>query len=441
MLCGQRLAGSEHVLVHLLDPGDESVEVARPAGLAYAMHGHAAAVLGRSCAPCSCSEPTAAGQHVHGHPLADQRLGELAHVPGQAALDHGRVLPGEEEHAVAHRLDPIYAVRAEAHTSVPSRTTPASVDCPAEPQRLLSEPREWRADLAPLRRRMIARRRPAGAGGALMMQVGPAQGGRAAGAGAGECAAPSWIEVPIRRFYSRPCRPTRGPPSGSRRVMPEARWRGCRAALVFKANGRISWGLTDEREPRASPTARRARRAHGLGPIRWPRAVADERRAGGARDDLRATARPARVIRAGGDAARLPRGRATWRSSRRPRGGPPSGIDAGELERALADEEIKHALRQATDDGRSRPASSACPRSSSAMSSSGAMTASRPPRRALGGCAALTAARHAGAAARRRRQIDLQLARGGAQRLGRLARPCRAWPSGRPPRGCGSCSS
>ncbi len=42
---------------------------------------------------------TAAGQHVDLDLALDQRLGELAHVAGQPALDQRRVLPGEDEDA------------------------------------------------------------------------------------------------------------------------------------------------------------------------------------------------------------------------------------------------------------------------------------------------------------------------------------------------------
>jgi hypothetical protein len=107
VLFGQQLTGSEHVLVHLLHPGDEAVEIARPARLGDAVYGH----------PTELAHPGAthlrflghpARENVHGHPLAYQRLGELAHVPGQPALYHGRVLPGEKQHAIAHRhRDPI----------------------------------------------------------------------------------------------------------------------------------------------------------------------------------------------------------------------------------------------------------------------------------------------------------------------------------------------
>ena len=52
-------------------------------------------------------------------------------------------------------------------------------------------------------------------------------------------------------------------------LLPQARWRGVLAGAVFKANGRTSWGLTDERERGIADCERRAVR-HGLGPIRWP---------------------------------------------------------------------------------------------------------------------------------------------------------------------------
>ena len=101
VLLGQRLAGREHVLVHLLHPGDEAIEVARPARLAHAMHPHAGELRQAGLTRLWwIADP--AREHVHARPLADERLGELAHVPGQPALDHGRVLPGEEQHAIAH---------------------------------------------------------------------------------------------------------------------------------------------------------------------------------------------------------------------------------------------------------------------------------------------------------------------------------------------------
>ncbi len=105
VLLGQELTGREHVVVHLLHPGDEAVEVARPAGLGDAVHGHAAELAHAGATHLRfLGHP--ARENVHGHSLAHQRLGELAHVPGQPALDHGRVLPGEKQHPIAHHRDP-----------------------------------------------------------------------------------------------------------------------------------------------------------------------------------------------------------------------------------------------------------------------------------------------------------------------------------------------
>ena len=89
--------GGEHVGVHPLDPGDELAEVGRALRLADAVDEDAAApLLGRRLL-------AAAGQHVDLDVALDQRLGELAHVAGEAALDQRRVLPGEDQDA-GHRL-------------------------------------------------------------------------------------------------------------------------------------------------------------------------------------------------------------------------------------------------------------------------------------------------------------------------------------------------
>jgi hypothetical protein len=106
VLFGEHLTGREHVVVHPLHPRDEAVEVARPARLAHAVHRHARE-LAHAGARHLRFPAHPAGEHVHGDPLAHQRLGELAHVPGQPALDHGRVLPREKQHAIAHPGDPI----------------------------------------------------------------------------------------------------------------------------------------------------------------------------------------------------------------------------------------------------------------------------------------------------------------------------------------------
>ncbi len=106
MLLCERFAGGEHVLVHPLDPRDEAIEVARPARLAHAVDVHAAALLeARSVVGADDAAP--AREHVNCDSLADERLRELAYMARQPALDHGRVLPGEDEHAVADWRDPI----------------------------------------------------------------------------------------------------------------------------------------------------------------------------------------------------------------------------------------------------------------------------------------------------------------------------------------------
>ena len=111
-LVDQLRAGRAHVLVHVVDPGDERVEVVLgEVRLAHAVDDHAVAVLlGREV-------PAAARQHVHLVALRDELLGQLAHVARQAALDDRRVLPGEDQDA--HRARAYLAVRS-------SRATPCS---------------------------------------------------------------------------------------------------------------------------------------------------------------------------------------------------------------------------------------------------------------------------------------------------------------------------
>lgn len=52
-------------------------------------------------------------------------------------------------------------------------------------------------------------------------------------------------------------------------LLPEAHWSGVLAGALFKANGRVSWGLTEQREDGIADCNARAA-LHGLGPIRWP---------------------------------------------------------------------------------------------------------------------------------------------------------------------------
>ena len=95
------LADRAHVVVHLLHPRDEAVQLARPTGLAHAVNAHATGPS-RARPPVLLTAGEAAGEHVHFHALADKRFSELANVSREPALDHGRVLPREEQHAVAH---------------------------------------------------------------------------------------------------------------------------------------------------------------------------------------------------------------------------------------------------------------------------------------------------------------------------------------------------
>ena len=52
-------------------------------------------------------------------------------------------------------------------------------------------------------------------------------------------------------------------------LLPQASWRGVFAGALFKANGRVSWGLTEERPEKLADCERRAAEL-GLGAIRWP---------------------------------------------------------------------------------------------------------------------------------------------------------------------------
>ena len=52
-------------------------------------------------------------------------------------------------------------------------------------------------------------------------------------------------------------------------VLPEASWRPVFAGGLFRAAGRVSWGLDERRAAGIADCEARAA-AHGLGPIRWP---------------------------------------------------------------------------------------------------------------------------------------------------------------------------
>lgn len=54
-----------------------------------------------------------------------------------------------------------------------------------------------------------------------------------------------------------------------RDLLPGARWRPVFAGGLFRSVGRVSWGLTSQREERMVECQRRSA-AHGLGSIKWP---------------------------------------------------------------------------------------------------------------------------------------------------------------------------
>ena len=85
-------AGGEHVGVHPLDPGDELAQVGGPRRLADAVDADAA----RRSSSAGDSSPPRVSTWTS-MPELDERLGELADVAGEAALDQRRVLPGEDQ--------------------------------------------------------------------------------------------------------------------------------------------------------------------------------------------------------------------------------------------------------------------------------------------------------------------------------------------------------
>jgi 2-hydroxychromene-2-carboxylate isomerase len=132
-------------------------------------------------------------------------------------------------------------------------------------------------------------------------------------------------------------------------LLPEARWRGVLAGVVFAAHGRTSWGLTEARAAGLADCEARAA-SYGLGPISWPREwptsdlhaaramlVAEER--GLLRPFSLAAMRMA--FREGADLA----DRAVVLEA-----GARVGIDRGELDLAMQAPEIKQALRELNDE-------------------------------------------------------------------------------------------
>jgi 2-hydroxychromene-2-carboxylate isomerase len=131
--------------------------------------------------------------------------------------------------------------------------------------------------------------------------------------------------------------------------LPNARWQGVLAGAVFKANDRVSWGLTERREQGIADCEARAT-AHGLGPIRWPDPwptsdllVARAMVYAESRDRLERFALSAMRLcfLEGQDLGEM---ESVLVSGER------VGIERTELETALADREIKDRLKAQTDE-------------------------------------------------------------------------------------------
>jgi 2-hydroxychromene-2-carboxylate isomerase len=152
------------------------------------------------------------------------------------------------------------------------------------------------------------------------------------------------------------------------RLLPDARWRGVFAGAIFKANERVSWGFTGDREDRLADCEARAA-THGLGPIRWPdpwptndlliaramtfaerRSPAPGHRAGAEDSAARSGHAAARALGLAAmrlaflEGADLGEAGAVLEAGRR------ADLDVEELTDALSDADIKDALRRATDD-------------------------------------------------------------------------------------------
>jgi 2-hydroxychromene-2-carboxylate isomerase len=132
-------------------------------------------------------------------------------------------------------------------------------------------------------------------------------------------------------------------------TIPGARWRGVLLQAVFKAVGRTSWGLTDERERGIAESEARARE-HGLGEIAWPdpwptsdllvaRAMTYADTQGRLRDYALEVMRLAFT-----EGAVLSEPEPLAEAARR------SGLDAAQMQERIDEPEIKDALRSVTDE-------------------------------------------------------------------------------------------
>ena len=132
-------------------------------------------------------------------------------------------------------------------------------------------------------------------------------------------------------------------------LLPDARWRGVLAGVVFAARGRAPWSLTEQRAEGIADCERRAA-GRGLGPIRWPepwptidlhaaRALLFAEQRG--RLKALALELMRMAFREGCDIAER---EAVLEAGRR------VGIARGELEAGLADTAVKQSLRELNDE-------------------------------------------------------------------------------------------
>ncbi len=131
-------------------------------------------------------------------------------------------------------------------------------------------------------------------------------------------------------------------------LLPGASWHGIFLGGMFKSNGRISWGLTEERDAGIGDCDARAE-TYGLGPIRWPDPWPTS-------DLLVARAMAYAHTRELLGPFALSAMRLSFREGRNIgeldsvlEAGSRIGIDPSELEPALEDPAVKQTLREETD--------------------------------------------------------------------------------------------
>ena len=133
------------------------------------------------------------------------------------------------------------------------------------------------------------------------------------------------------------------------RMIPQARWRGVLAGVVFAAHGRTSWGLTERRAEGLADCQARAE-SYGLGPIVWPprwptsdlqvsRGMLVAQRSGLLRPFALAAMRLSFL-----EGADLEDPEVVLEAARR------TGIDPGQLAEGIAETAIKQELRELVDE-------------------------------------------------------------------------------------------